>query len=329
MKTMIPKRKLGRTGLEVTCLGYGTMEIRGSRIWDGRAVSDKQAETILNAVLDAGINFIDTANDYGRGEELIGRYLGNRRNQFYLATKCGCCVTRKNENTDDTSHVWTRENLYRGLNESLQRLKTDHIDLMQLHNPNVEQCKTGDLVKVLEDMRKEGKVRWIGCSSTLPDILTYIGWGVFDTFQMPYSALQRQHEDVITKAARSGAGVIVRGGVARGEPGAGLGTQEFWRKFAEARLDEIRDPAESRTAFLLRYAISHPDISTAIVGTLRPEHLAENVSAVSKGPLGKDKYAEVKMRLSGVGRSIPVNQLKEVAGIRAYNHVGLMPALMT
>ena len=83
------KRVLGRTGLEVTPLGYGAMEVRGSRIWGGRPVTEEQADTILNAVLDAGINFIDTANDYGRSEEFIGKYLSKRRDEFYLATKCG------------------------------------------------------------------------------------------------------------------------------------------------------------------------------------------------------------------------------------------------
>ena len=76
----LAKRTLGRTGLSVTELGYGAMEVRGSRIWGGRAVTEEQANTILNAVLDAGINFIDTSNDYGRSEEFIGRYLSRRRN---------------------------------------------------------------------------------------------------------------------------------------------------------------------------------------------------------------------------------------------------------
>jgi len=213
----LAKRTLGRTGLQVTVLGYGAMEIRGPRIWGGRPVTEQQAETILNAVLDAGINFIDTANDYGRSEEFIGKYLSKRRSEFYIATKCGCKVTYRDENTDDTPHEWTRENLFRGLHESLQRLKTDYIDIMQLHNPTVEQCQQGDLVNVLKEMQQQGKVRWIGCSSTLPHIRTYIEWGVFDVFQIPYSALERAHENVITEAAQKGAGIIDRGGVARGE----------------------------------------------------------------------------------------------------------------
>src|SRR3984957_5638485 len=158
-------RTLGRTGLKVTHLSYGAMEVRGSRIWGGRPVTEEQADTILNAVLDSGINFIDTANDYGRSEEFIGKYLSKRRDSFYVATKCGCTVVHRDETTDDTPHVWTRENLFRGLHESLDRMKTDYVDLMQLHNPSVEQAESGELVAALQEMKAQGKVRWIGISS--------------------------------------------------------------------------------------------------------------------------------------------------------------------
>src|SRR5689334_11546272 len=121
MSEALPTSVLGRTGLEVTRLSFGAMEIRGSRIWGGREVTDEQAKTILNAVLDAGINFIDTANDYGRSEEFIGKFIAGRRKEYILATKCGCKVTRKDDKTDETPHEWTRENLFRGLEESLQR----------------------------------------------------------------------------------------------------------------------------------------------------------------------------------------------------------------
>jgi aryl-alcohol dehydrogenase-like predicted oxidoreductase len=293
----LEKRILGRTGLEVTALGYGAMEVRGSRIWGGRPVTEEQAETILNAVLDAGINFIDTANDYGRSEEFIGKYLSHRRDECYLATKCGCKVTYRDEHTDDTPHEWTRENLFRGLHESLERMKTDHVDVIQLHNPSVEQVEQGDLVSVLQEMKAQGKTRWIGCSSTLPHITTYIGWGAFDVYQIPYSGLERAHEEVISEAARAGAGIIDRGGVARGEPGAGLGSADRWQKFEEAKLDELREEGESRTAFLLRFLLAHPDIHTTIVGTLIPEHLQENIRIAERGPLSPEVYAEAKRRL--------------------------------
>ncbi|MCC7352762.1 MAG: aldo/keto reductase, partial [Anaerolineae bacterium] len=284
MNNSLPTAIFGRTNLRVTRLGYGAMEVRGPRIWNGRPVTEKQAETILNAVLDAGINFIDTSNDYGRSEEFIGKYISHRRSEYYLATKCGCTVVRRDENTDDTPHVWTRENLFRGLHESLQRMKTGYVDVMQLHNTPLDVCEQNNLVAALQEMREQGKVRWIAISTTLPHLPGYIKWGVFDLFQIPYSALQREHEGWISKAAEAGIGIIIRGGVARGEPGVGLGGSDRWQKYDEAKLDELREPGESRTAFLLRYTLTHPHAHTIIVGTLQPEHLQENLEAVARGP---------------------------------------------
>ena len=89
----LPKRELGRTGLEVTMLGYGAMELRGAP--RARDTTEAQAETILNAVLDTGINYIDTSIDYGVSEERIGRYISHRRSEYYLASKCGCRGRRR------------------------------------------------------------------------------------------------------------------------------------------------------------------------------------------------------------------------------------------
>ena len=104
------KKKLGRTDLDVTQLSYGAMEVRGNRIWGGRPCSDEQADHILNAVLDAGINFIDTANDYGKSEMYIGQFLAKRREEFTIATKCGCTMQFAGDH-DETPHIWTRENI--------------------------------------------------------------------------------------------------------------------------------------------------------------------------------------------------------------------------
>lgn len=294
--TTLPQNVLGRTGLSVTKLGYGAMEVRGSRIWHGRPIEDAEAEQILHAVVDNGINFIDTANDYGRSEEYIGRFLSHRRDEFLLATKCGCTVVRRDEDTDDTPHVWTRENLFRGLDESLARMRVDYVDVMQLHNPSVEQCENGDLVTALQEMKQQGKVRWIGISATHPHLETYIGWEVFDCFQIPYSALERHHEELIQAAADSGAGVIVRGGVARGEPGAGLGMEDRWANWEAAGLDDLLDEGETRTGFLLRFTNAHPGMNTNIVGTMNVDHLKENIAAACR-PLPADTYAEAKRRL--------------------------------
>jgi aryl-alcohol dehydrogenase-like predicted oxidoreductase len=296
----LPMKTLGRTGLNVTQLGYGAMEIRGNRIWGGRPCTPEQADTILNAVLDERINFIDTANDYGTSELFIGRYLTDRRDEFYLATKCGCHVQFAG-NHDETPHIWTRENLMRNIADSLQKMQTDYVDILQLHNPDVEATEENHLVEVLNELRDAGVVKYIGCSSTSPHLKTYIDWDVFDVFQIPYSALERRHENLITEAGEAGAGVIIRGGVARGEPGSGLGSQDRWEVFEAADLDELREESESRTAFLLRFTLSHPHCHTTIVGTMNPDHLRDNVEVASKGGLPADVYAEAKRRLDQAG----------------------------
>ena len=300
----LPKRILGRTGLEVTQLGHGAMEVRGERIWGGRPCTDDQANLILNAVVDAGINFIDTANDYGKSEMYLGRYLSSRRDEFYVATKCGCHMTYAGDH-DETPHFWTRDNLLRNIADSLMKMQVDYVDILQLHNPTVEQAEEFKLVDTLNEIKKMGAAKFIGCSSTSPHLATYIDWGVFDVFQIPYSALERRHEDLITKAAEAGAGIIIRGGAARGEPGVAQGgsNEERWKKFEAAKLDELREPGDSRTAFLLRFTLTHPHCHTTIVGTLLPEHLNENVEVAKRGPLPKDVYEEAKKRLNAVGEA--------------------------
>ena len=119
----LPKRELGRTGLQVTMLGYGAMELRGAP--RARDTTEAQAETILNAVLDAGINYIDTSIDYGVSEERIGRYISHRRSEYYLASKCGCLVGAPAVRGQVSPHVFTRDNILAGVEQSLVRMKTD------------------------------------------------------------------------------------------------------------------------------------------------------------------------------------------------------------
>ncbi|MFC1997450.1 aldo/keto reductase [Chloroflexota bacterium] len=298
----LPKKTLGRTGLKVTQLGYGAMEVRGNRIWGGRSCTPAQADTILNTVVDAGINFIDTANDYGTSELFIGRYLADRRDEYYLATKCGCTVIFAGDH-DETPHVWTRDNIMRNIADSRQKMQTDYVDILQLHNPDVKTTEDNNLIDILTELKDSGVVKHIGCSSTSPHLKTYIDWNLFDVFQIPYSALERQHENLITEAAEAGAGIIIRGGVARGEPGSGLGSQDRWKVYDDARLDELCEEGESRTAFLLRFTLSHPHCHTTIVGTMNPDHLHENIEIASKGSLPADVYEEAKTRLDEAGQS--------------------------
>ncbi|HKV56471.1 MAG TPA: aldo/keto reductase [Candidatus Binataceae bacterium] len=299
----LPKRKLGRTNLEVTTLGYGAMELRGAPV--GPEISDHTAEQMLNAVLDAGINFIDTSIDYGRSEELIGRFIPHRRTEYYLASKCGCVP----DAPMGAEHIHTAENIRAGVELSLRRMKTDYLDLVQFHRSLTrnEFEEHGALEAALA-LKKEGKVRFIGVSGTLPNLAEQIQMGVFDAFQIPYSALQREHEAVIARASAAGAGIIIRGGVARGAPTdwqrryymlPGTALRDRWQA---ARLDELLD-GMSALEFTLRFTLSSPDLDTTIVGTRDPDHLRDNIAAALKGPLPDDVVSEAKRRLAAAGSS--------------------------
>ncbi|WP_166820052.1 aldo/keto reductase [Thalassoroseus pseudoceratinae] len=296
------RERLGQTDLQVTRLGYGSMGIRGPKTWGVRVVDDAGADAILNAVLDAGINFIDTSPDYGLSEERIGRFIGSRRNEYYLATKCGCAPVQREDHLE-IDHIWKPEIVQRNLETSLERLRTDHVDLLQFHGGDAETLQREGLIDLLSDFRDQGLVRYIGVSSSLPHLPDLIDLGVFDTFQIPYSALAPEHSVLMTRAAATGAGVIVRGGLAKGGPDAEIQRPALNDVWNQARLDELLSEGASRAELILRYTLSHPACHTTIVGTCNPEHLAENVAAAKKGPLAATRRDEITARVQSVLKS--------------------------
>jgi aryl-alcohol dehydrogenase-like predicted oxidoreductase len=279
------------------------MELRGAP--RGRDISEEQSERILNAALDAGINFIDTSIDYGLAEERIGRYISHRRDEYFLATKCGCVSGPLLDNPLPPEpgmrfpHVFTPENIIRGLEQSLSRMKTDYVDLLQFHaSPSKEQLLEHGALECVQDLKRKGKVRWIGMSGTIPNLKDHIEMGVFDEFQIPYSAMEREHEELIVAASQAGAGIVIRGGAAKGGPGKEEGAS--WDRWREVDLADLLD-GMSRQEFILRFTISHPHMDTTIVGTVNPEHLQANVQAVLDGVLPADVYEEAKRRLAVAG----------------------------
>jgi aryl-alcohol dehydrogenase-like predicted oxidoreductase len=303
----IPTRVLGRTGAEVTILGYGAMELRGRP--RGPELEEAAAGLLLNELLDAGVNLIDTSIDYGRSEELIGRYLSDRRDEYFLASKCGCALSLPSDSVPPFPHDFSATNVRAGVEQSLRRLQTDHLDLVQVHmSPSRGELETGGTVEEMERLKDEGKIRFLGMSGTLPNLPDQIEMSVFDVFQIPYSALQPEHDEMLSRAAAAGAGVLIRGGVARGSAAedknwtvqplgsGGPAAQDRWQA---AALDELLDNGMTRHEFVLRFTLSHPALSSTIVGTSSLEHMRENVKAAARGPLPPDLYAEAKRRLAG------------------------------
>jgi aryl-alcohol dehydrogenase-like predicted oxidoreductase len=178
-------------------------------------------------------------------------------------------------------------------------MNTDYVDLLQFHaSPSVEQLNEHGAIDCVRDLQRQGKVRFIGMSGTIPNLKDQIDLGVFDEFQIPYSAMEREHEDLISQAHDAGAGVVIRGGAAKGGPGKEEGAA--WDKWQAVDLTDLLDGG-SRQEFILRFTITHPGMATTIVGTINPDHLRDNVAAVMKGPLPADVYAEAKRRLEAGG----------------------------
>ena len=210
----LPTSVLGRTGLEVTRLGYGALELRGMVAGVGRTLSQDEPGKILNAALDAGINYIDVAVDYGEAEEHIGSNISHRRSEFYLASKCGCPLDNAMFCPDERTrygvplprlHDYSRDSIVNACNQSLRRMRTDYLDIVQLHfSPARELLEQEGAIETLQGLQREGKVRYIGCSSILPNIMDHIEMGVFDVLQVPYSILQPEHAEAIACRGRGG-----------------------------------------------------------------------------------------------------------------------------
>ncbi len=202
--------------------------------------------------------------------------------------------------------MFTRENIVAGVEQSLRRMRTDHLDVVQFHaSPTPATLQEQGALDALLELQRAGKVRFVGMSGTLPNLPDQIEMGVFDVFQIPYSAIQREHEGAISSAATHGAGTVIRGGTARGALASdkqdsaplGMSVSQVHDLWDHADLDDLLDGA-SRQEFVLRFTLSHPDVHTTIVGTRDVGHLEANLAAARKGALPADVYAEAKRRLA-------------------------------
>jgi aryl-alcohol dehydrogenase-like predicted oxidoreductase len=181
-------------------------------------------------------------------------------------------------------------------------LRTDHLDLLHIHmNPSRTVLESTGAVEALLDLQKRGMTRFLGCSSGLPELVDHIDMDVFDVFQLPYSGIDRQHENAISDTARSGAGVVIRGSFGTDRVSAASRPRRLdWSVLESDTFAALRG-SMSAHEFMLRFTISHPDVTTAIVGTKRPDELASNVAAATQGPLAPDHYEAAKQFFASLG----------------------------
>ncbi len=298
-------RKMGQTDMVVSRLGYGAMELAGAPL--ARDLSESDAIKFINHIVDVGINYIDTSIDYGLSETLIGKALEHRRGDFFLASKCGCKVGMEGTEKGE-SHTFTGENVMAGIEQSLKRLRTDHLDVVQVHgSPTRKELEDGGAIEAMLKAKQQGKVRYLGISARLPKLAEFIDADYFSVVQVPYSALQRNNEDAIAALRKAGKAIVCRGVTGRGAPAKDwstrpIGTEqgearEIWEK---ARIDDMLDgmpPIE----FMIRYVLSNEAVDVALVATTNEKHLITNIEYANAGPFNARRFAEFKQRLAAAG----------------------------
>ncbi len=300
MSAAMKKRRLGRTDLQVSEIGFGALEI--GRPWglpiagDFQVPSERDVQKLLDHALELGINFIDTAPAYMLSEERIGKFLSHRRKDFYLASKCG-------ENFDGSAseYDFSTAGTLRFIETSLRLLRTDYLDLVQIHcgPEEVETIRRGEPLEGMLRARKEGKVRWVGVSCETAGALAALETNSYDVLQLPYSLLNRAIErEILGRAAKKHVGIIIREALERGKlsdkirkaPPEGDPAARKLQAFT-AKMDS-RGVRTSLSEIAIQFVLRDPAVGTVLLGTRSARHLEEAVEAAGR-PLNPSLVAEI------------------------------------
>ncbi len=292
-------RRLGRTELTISRLGAGLAEI-GFELTPEDVL---QAGRVLNAALDMGVNFLDTAACYNISEELIGATVASRRQEFILATKAGHVAG------DYTGEPWTAETVRHSIERSLTRMRTDYLDLVQLHSCEVDVLERGEVIQALLDARQAGKTRFIGYSGDNEAAAWAVESGIFDTLQTSFNLVEQKARYGLLQAAKAqDMGVIIKRPIANGAWGApnspsAYASQYWQRAQAMAALGPLPPEAPDNPILLaLGFTLAHDEVDTAIVGTKNPDHLRGNIHWVEEElPLAPEVVEELHRRFDELG----------------------------
>ena len=290
-------RRLGRTELEVSELGFGAWHIGWTPPEEGDAVG-----RLLNRALDAGVNFIDSSAAYRWSEELIAKYIGHRQDQFYFATKCGSWRVQQPDGEWIQTLDYSAKAIEPQIDRSLQRLKTDCIDIMQLHSPKYDDVAFGDGLEGLKRAQKAGKVRFISLSADGDTALKAIEIGEYDTLQLTYNVLQQEPAEVIAAAREKDMGIIIKGPIAnaifeKSHPDENNATA--WYNARKILAPEVIGDM-SRVEASLRWLLCDSDVHTAIVGTTNIDHFEDNFAGTERGRLSDEMLSEIRRRYEQV-----------------------------
>ncbi len=285
-------RTLGNTDLKVSRLGLGLAEI-GFKLRLGRK---RQASRVLNQALDAGINFLDTAACYGNSEMLIGRSVAHRRDEFVLATKAG------HSTRDYPGPSWTAETVRDSIERSLERIKTDHLDLVQLHSCSLEVLQQGEVIRALLDAKRAGKTCYVGYSGDNEAARWAVESGHFDTLQTSFNLVdQGARNDLLAAAEARGLGIIAKRPIANAvwaASGNGDAPAPYRRRAREMRdRGPVPGAPDDPILLALGFTLAHDVIDAAIVGTKNPDHVRANVEMVERGlPIAQEAVNELHRR---------------------------------
>jgi len=287
-------KMLGKTGLRVSAVGLGTMVHAGHF----GPMKDSESISAIETALDLGVNFIDTSDAYGAGysETLLGNALKGKRDKVIIATKGGNVMVGPNRG----KRIFESDYISRVMDESLQRLRTDYVDLYQLHNPTVDVIERGEVWQVLERAKQAGKIRHYGVSiNTMEEGIAAVRDGRAETIQVEYNLLtQEPAERIFPLAQQANVGIIARIPLKRGIltgkltradeerfQGEDVRARTFkGEPFAKelAKADQlgflVHGPVKTLGQAALAFCLAHPAVSVVIPGARNAAQMRENAS---------------------------------------------------
>jgi aryl-alcohol dehydrogenase-like predicted oxidoreductase len=260
------------------------------------------AARVLNTALDNGINFYDTAACYGNSEELVGQAISERRDEFYLSTKAGHVAG------ETTGRSWTGETVRESIDRSLRRLRTDHLDVVHLHSCGVQVLERGEVIQALQDAKQAGKTRYIGYSGDNEAAIWAVESGLFDILQTSYNLVDQQARAKLFPAAeQQNMGIIAKRPIANAAWGAENSPSNYAAPYhRRAQIMSQNGPIEGAPddpiLLALGFALEHPAVDTAIVGTRNIEHLKSNIRMVADDlPIDPGVVEELQRRFDELG----------------------------
>ena len=289
------KRKLGHSDLYVTELGLGCMSI---------GTEEKTARSIIEAALEEGINYFDTADlyDLGENEKIVGQSLKAVRENIILATKVG-----NRWKPDQSGWTWDASKVYikEEVKNSLKRLGTDYIDLYQLHGGTIED-PIEETIEAFEELKAEGFIRYYGISSIRPNVIReYINKSSMVSVMMQYSILDRRpEEEALPLLHEHGISVVTRGPLAKGlltDKLLSKASEKGYFDYSYHELNEILPLLKEKlahdrpfTEVALQYNLANPAVASVITGASSPEQIKRNAAAVRSTPLTDEEVLIIK-----------------------------------